>query len=69
MKVIHIKASLLTTFIVTSYISFTLVAVNVGFTDGFVFIWLRSWLIAFFLATPSLLIVGPFIRKKLNCEN
>ncbi|MDX2173876.1 MAG: DUF2798 domain-containing protein [Bacteroidota bacterium] len=61
-----LKFALITGLIVTSYISFTLVAVNAGFTNKFVFIWLRSWLIAYMLVIPSLLFVVPFIRKKLN---
>ncbi len=55
-------------FIVTSYVSFTLVFINIGFGDDFLFIWLRSWLIAFLLATPSLLIVAPLIRKKMKFQ-
>ncbi|NOU39036.1 MAG: DUF2798 domain-containing protein [Ferruginibacter sp.] len=52
--------------IVTSYISFILVAVNAGFHNNFIFIWLRSWLIAFVIAFFSLLFVAPVIRKKLK---
>jgi predicted membrane channel-forming protein YqfA (hemolysin III family) len=58
--------ALITGLIVTSYITFTLVAVNIGFENHFLLIWLRSWLIAYILAVPSLLFVAPFIRKKLN---
>ena len=52
--------------IATSYITFTLVAVNVGFVSNFLFLWFRSWLIAFLLVVPSLLFVAPIIRKRLN---
>jgi len=62
----HLKFALITGLVVTSYITFTLVAVNVGFKNDFIFKWLRSWLIAYMLAVPSLLFVAPFIRKKLN---
>ena len=66
MNTAMLKFAITTGFVVTSYITFILVAVNVGFVNDFVFIWLRSWFIAFLLAEPSLLFVGPFIRKKLN---
>lgn len=66
MKTQDLKFSLIMAFMVTSYISFTLVIVNVGFTSNFIFIWLRSWLIAFVLATPSLLLVAPLIRDKID---
>ncbi len=62
----NLKFAVVTGIVVTSYITFTLVAVNVGFVQNFVFVWLRSWLIAFLLAVPSLLFVAPFIRHKLN---
>jgi len=68
MNVANIKFSLIMAFIVTSYVSFTLVFINIGFGDDFLFIWLRSWLIAFLLATPSLLIVAPLIRKKMKFQ-
>jgi len=40
--------------------------VNVGLVEGFVWIWFRSWLIAFLLAVPSLLFVAPFIVKRFT---
>jgi len=66
MKKPDLKFAVITGLMVTSYISFTLVAINAGFNSNFVFIWLRSWFIAFVLAFPSLLFVAPFIRKKLT---
>jgi len=62
----RLKFALITALVVTSYITFTLVAVNLGVKNGFIFKWFRSWLIAYILAVPSLLFVAPFIRKKLN---
>jgi hypothetical protein len=62
----NLKSSFLIALIVTSYITFTLVAVNVGFIKNFIYIWLRSWLIAFLFAVPSLLYVAPFVRNKLK---
>jgi hypothetical protein len=63
---VHLKFALITGLVVTSYVTFTLVAVNVGFKNDFIFKWVRSWLIAYMLVVPSLLFVAPFIRKKLN---
>ncbi len=62
----ELKTATIIAFVITSYITFTLVAVNVCFIQNFIFVWLRSWLIAFMLALPSLLFVAPFIRKKIN---
>jgi hypothetical protein len=49
--------------ITTCIISFTLVAVNIGFGASFIKIWLRSWLIAYIIVIPSLLIIAPKIQK------
>ena len=62
----HLKFALITGLVVTSYITFTLVAINIGFGHNFLMKWFRSWLIAYVLVVPSLLFVGPFIRKILN---
>lgn len=62
----NLQFAIITAIIVTSYITFTLVVLNIGFVKNFLFIWLRSWLIAFLLALPSLLFVAPYIRKKIN---
>lgn len=58
--------AMITGLIVTSYITFTVVAVNAGFNNDFIIRWLTSWLIAYVLAVPSLLYLAPFIRKKFN---
>lgn len=58
-----IKLAILTALIVTSYMSFILVLLNIGLTKNFTFIWLRSWLTAFIIATPSLLFIAPLIKK------
>lgn len=49
--------------ITTCIISFTLVAVNVGFGPSFIKIWLRSWLIAYLIVIPSLLLIAPRIQR------
>ncbi|HRG58709.1 MAG TPA: DUF2798 domain-containing protein [Bacteroidia bacterium] len=49
--------------ITTCIISFTLVAVNVGFGPIFIKTWLRSWCIAYSIIIPSMLIIAPKIQK------
>ena len=53
-------------FINTCIISFTLVSVNVGFTDQFMAIWLRSWAIAFAIGIPSILFFGPRVQALIS---
>jgi hypothetical protein len=62
------KLTLIMSMITTCVISFTLVSINVGFTDRFVLIWPRSWFIAFIIALLSILFVGPVVKKYLDKE-
>jgi Protein of unknown function (DUF2798) len=61
-----IKFTTVMAVVFTSYISFTLVAVNLGFSSKFVTVWLRSRAVAAVMVFFSLLLVGPFIKRKLN---
>ena len=54
--------SLVTTFIVT----LVLVSINVGYNELFMFIWMRSWLVAFVLVGLAILFLAPVIRNYLN---
>lgn len=49
--------------ITTCIISFTLVAINVGFGSLFLTVWLRSWAIAYLVVIPAILIIGPKIQN------
>ena len=49
--------------ITTGVISFTLVSVNIGYTARFPVIWLRSWLLAYLVVIPAILIIGPFVQR------
>jgi hypothetical protein len=52
--------------ITTGIISFSLITINVGFTDRFLSIWLRSWMAAYLIVIPVILIVGPQVQKLVN---
>jgi hypothetical protein len=52
--------------ITTGIISFTLISVNIGFTDKFYAIWLRSWGMAYLVVVPCLLIIAPKIHGFVN---
>lgn len=58
-----LKFAIVYGFLVTSYISFTIAFVNIGFSQKFIYTWLRSWSIAFILVVPSLLFVSPLVKK------
>ena len=61
-----LKLAMVSALIVTSYVTFTLVVFNLGFTDGFLVKWLFNWIIAYVLVVPSLLFVAPVIKRVLG---
>jgi hypothetical protein len=62
----NLKFALLMSSITTLFVSLVLVVVNLGFTDDFIKVWLRTWLIAFVLVTLSILFLAPVLRKFLD---
>lgn len=52
--------------ITTGIISFTLISVNIGYSQRFMNIWLRSWGMAYIVAVPAILIIGPPIQKLVD---
>lgn len=52
--------------ITTGIISFTLISVNIGYTEKFLNIWLRSWGMAYLVVIPAILIIGPAIQKLVD---
>lgn len=67
---IHFKRkiafALLMGILTTGLISFTLLALNVGFSKGFVLIWLRSWGIAYLIVIPAILLIGPRLQAQVD---
>lgn len=52
--------------ITTFVISFTLVYLNIGFTEKFWKIFLKSWVIAYLMVIPVILIISPIIQKLVD---
>jgi hypothetical protein len=52
--------------VTTGIITFTLLAMNLGFLDGFILKWLRSWLIAYIIFVPVLLLLGPRLQAQVD---
>jgi hypothetical protein len=58
--------ALLMGIVTTGIISFTLISVNIGYIEGFLKIWLRSWALAYLVVIPAILIIGPRIQKLVD---
>jgi len=52
--------------ITTCIISFTLIAVNVGFGANFLGIWLRSWGLAYLAVIPAILFIAPRVQALVD---
>ena len=61
-----IASTLIIGMITTMLISFTLIAVNVGFIMNFLTIWFRSWCISFSMAVFIMLVIAPRVESALN---
>ena len=61
----ELKFASLMSLVTTFFVTFVIVLVNVGFTEKFFIVWMRSWLIAFVLVGLSILYIAPIIRDYL----
>ncbi|MFT2215381.1 DUF2798 domain-containing protein [Rhizobium giardinii] len=52
--------------VTTGIISFVLLALNLGFSDGFAGVWLRSWGTAYVIVIPAILLIGPRLQAKVD---
>ena len=52
--------------VTTGIISFTLIAVNIGFGERFFLTWLKSWGMAYLVVIPAILIIGPLVQKLVD---
>jgi len=62
----RIAFSLIMGVITTGVITFTLIVVNFGFNSQFLYVWIKSWLIAYIVVIPIILIVSPFLQAAIN---
>ena len=62
----RIAFSLIMGVITTGIITFTLIAVNLGFNSQFLYIWIKSWIIAYIVVIPIILLVAPFLQAAIN---
>jgi hypothetical protein len=49
--------------ITTIVISFTIIALNVGFVGNFIAIWFRSWCLSYFLAVMATIFIAPRVQS------
>ncbi|MFC5302870.1 DUF2798 domain-containing protein [Azospira restricta] len=52
--------------VTTGIVSFVLIALNLGFSEKFAFVWLRSWGIGYVIVIPAILMIGPRLQGKID---
>ncbi|MCW3110138.1 MAG: hypothetical protein JWQ09_4644 [Segetibacter sp.] len=52
--------------ITTGIVTFTVISVNIGFVPVFLSIWIKSWLLAYIVAIPAILIISPKVQLLVN---
>lgn len=52
--------------VTTGIISFVLLAINLGFSKGFAWAWLRSWVISYVMVIPAILLIGPRLQARID---
>lgn len=62
----RIAAAFIMGIITTGIISFTLISINVGFTEKFLARWIKSWGMAYILIVPVILFVGPKVQQLVS---
>jgi hypothetical protein len=52
--------------VTTGIISFVLISINLGFSAGFLAVWLRSWGIAYVVVIPAILLIAPRLQAQVD---
>lgn len=52
--------------VTTGIVSFVLIALNLGFSDRFTLVWVRSWGVGYLIAIPAILLIGPLLQAQVD---
>jgi hypothetical protein len=52
--------------VTTGIVSFVIIALNLGFSDRFALVWLRSWGVGYAIAIPAILMIGPRLQAQVD---
>ncbi len=52
--------------VTTGIVSFVLIVLNLGFSEKFALVWLRSWGVAYAIAIPAILMIGPRLQVRID---
>lgn len=49
--------------IMSGFMSFVILLINLGFIDQIIHLWLKAWATAFVVAFPTVLTIAPLVRR------
>jgi len=52
--------------VTTGIISFVIIAFNLGISEKFAALWLRSWVLGYVIAVPAILMIGPRVQARIE---
>lgn len=52
--------------VTTGIVSFALIVFNLGFSDRFLLVWVRSWGVGYLIAIPAILVIGPLLQAQVD---
>ncbi len=52
--------------VTTGIVSFVIIALNLGISDRFAWVWLRSWGVGYAVAIPAILMIGPRLQAQVD---
>lgn len=52
--------------VTTGIVSFVIITLNLGFSDRFAVVWLRSWGVSYAIAIPAILLIGPWLQARID---
>lgn len=52
--------------VTTGIVSFSLLSINLGFSEGFAATWLRSWAMGYVIVIPAILLIGPRLQAQVD---
>lgn len=61
-----IAFALLMGIVTTGIISFAILSINLGFSEGFAIKWLRSWGTGYVIVIPAILVIGPRLQALID---
>jgi len=61
-----IAFALLIGIVSTCIVSFTLISINIGFTQHFLKVWFKSWVVGYLVVTPVILLISAPIQRLID---